>query len=61
MIENIMEYEKNKYLGTFKIKGKNKKDDYGFNAFYPDQKSLDEVVRKIFYDEVDKNGHIKEK
>lgn len=52
---------KNKYLGTFKIKGKNKKDDYGFNAFYPDQKSLDEVVRKIFYDEVDKNGHIKEK
>lgn len=51
---------KNKYLGTFKIKGKNKKDAYGFNAFYPDQKSLDEVVRQLFYDEVDNKGHIKE-
>ena len=44
---------KNKYLGTFKIKGKSKTDDYGYNAFYPDQKSLDEVVRKLFYDEVE--------
>ncbi len=43
---------KNKYLGTFNIKGKSKIDEYGFNAFYPDQKSLDEVVRKLFYDEV---------
>ena len=42
----------NKYLGTFKIKGKNKKDDYGYNAFYPDKDSLNEVVRKLFYDEV---------
>lgn len=52
---------KNKYLGTFKIKGKNKKDEYGFNAFYPNKKSLDEVVRKLFYDEVDKNGNIIDK
>ncbi len=49
---------KNKYLGSFKIEGKNKKDDYGFNAFYPNKKSLDNVVRKLFYDEVDKNGKI---
>ncbi len=43
---------KNKYLGTFKIKGKTKVDDYGYNAFYPDKNSLNEVVRKLFYDEV---------
>lgn len=52
---------KNKYLGTFKIEGKSKKDDYGYNAFYPKKKSLDEVVRKLFYDEVDKNGKVIEK
>ena len=52
---------KNKYLGTFKIKGKNKKDDYGYNAFYPNKESLNEVVRKLFYDEVDKNGNIIDK
>ena len=51
---------KNKYLGTFKIEGKSKKDDYGYNAFYPKKKSLDEVVRKLFYDEVDKDGKIKD-
>ena len=43
---------KNKYLGTFKIKGKSKIDDYGYNAFYPDKDSLNEVVRTLFYDEV---------
>ncbi len=43
---------KNKYLGTFKIKGKTKVDDYGYNAFHPNKKSLNEVVRKLFYDEV---------
>lgn len=43
---------KNKYLGRFEIKGKSKIDDYGYNAFYYDQKSLDDVVRKLFYDEV---------
>lgn len=43
---------KNKYLGTFKIKGKTKVDDYGYNAFYPDKDSLNEVVRTLFYDEV---------
>ena len=52
---------KNKYLGTFKINGKSKIDSYGYNAFYSDKKSLDDVVRKLFYDEVDKNGNIKEK
>ena len=52
---------KNKYLGSFKIEGKSKKDDYGYNAFYPKKKSLDEVVRKLFYDEVDKNGNIIDK
>lgn len=52
---------KNKYLGTFKIKGKSKKDDYGYNAYYPNKKSLDEVVRKLFYDEVDKDGHVIDK
>ena len=52
---------KNKYLGTFEIKGKSKKDDYGYNAFYPNKESLNEVVRKLFYDEVDKNGNIIDK
>lgn len=43
---------KNKYLGKFEIKGKSKIDEYGYNAFYYDQKSLDNVVRTLFYDEV---------
>lgn len=51
---------KNKYLGKFRIKGHSKIDRDRFNAFYYDQKSLDEVVRKLFYDEVDKHGNIKE-
>ena len=50
---------KNMYLGTFKIKGKSKTDDYGYNAFYYDKKSRDDVVRKLFYDEVDKDGNVK--
>ena len=44
---------KNKYLGKFKIKGKSKIDEYDYNAFYYDQKSLDDVVRTLFYDEVE--------
>lgn len=52
---------KNKYIGTFKIKGKNKRDKYGYNAFYPDKKSLNEVVRKLFYDEAKKDGTKKDK
>lgn len=51
---------KNKYLGTFKIKGKSKTDRYGYNAFTYNEKSRDEIVRKLFYDEVDKDGNIKE-
>lgn len=47
---------KNKYLGSFKIEGKSKVDEYGYNAFYPDKKSLDSVVRKLFYDEAEDNG-----
>lgn len=43
---------KNKYLGRFEIKGKSKTDKYGYNAFYYDKDSLNEVVRKLFYDEV---------
>ena len=52
---------KNKYLGTFKIKGKSKTDDYGYNAFYPDKDSLNEVVRTLFYDEAKKDGTKKDK
>ncbi len=52
---------KDKYLGTYKIKGKNKIDHYGYNAFYPNKKSLNEVVRKLFYDEVKKDGTKKNK
>ena len=43
---------KNKYLGKFEIKGKSKIDEYDLNAFYYNQKSLDDVVRTLFYDEV---------
>lgn len=43
---------KNKYLGRFEIEGTSEIDDYGFVAFTPNRKSLDDIVIKLFYDRV---------
>ena len=43
---------KNKDLGRFEIKGTNSIDEYGYNAFEADEKSLEELVRTLFYDKI---------
>ena len=42
---------KNEDLGKLEIKGKNKIDDYGFNAFTVDKDSLNDVITQLFYKE----------
>lgn len=42
---------KNEDLGKLELKGKNKVDDYGFNAFTVDKNSLNEVITQLFYKE----------
>lgn len=42
---------KNEDLGKLEIKGTNKVDDYGFNAFTVDKDSLNEIITQLFYKE----------
>lgn len=41
---------KNEDLGTFNIEGESSLDDYGFLQFIPDEKSLDNIIVKLFYE-----------